>query len=372
MAPPLGGAGGRKAGRTGGACRIGSLALIALALAVTLSAHLFISRSASAAQEGTAAVAASAAHLQTQLERLLKENGDLHGSLAEAQEKLAEADAQLRVARELASHDGAGGVSREACDAAGFAKASCPACVCNCPGKAAAIPGATCACDTYAAAVDPASIDPALRGPLAEGAKSPPLGCAPARGLFENKADKLLFLPPDYCDVDAGTVAGTSPDNDGVSHFERLDPGSVTYNADGLCHWGALYAWKARPDVAMCTHDPAVDTQVRSERAREGGAEAEAEAEARGAARCARLSRGRSYSRERAAHTICRRRWLLPPGVPIFPLPPLLFFPCRCPRRSTPPAAGSSRTSCPRWRRWRAPRSARSCWTLAPTWAPFP
>lgn len=270
--PPLGGAGGRKAGRTsgGGACRLGSLALIALALAVTLSGHLFISRSASAAEEGTAAVAASAAHLQTQLERLLKENGELHGSLAEAQERLAEADAQLRVARELAARGGGGGAgaTREACEAAGFAKASCPACVCNCPGKTAAIPGASCACDSYAAAVDPSAVDPAVRGPLAEGAKSPPLGCAPSRGLYEDKVDKLLYLPPDYCDVDAGT-AGASAENDGVSHFERLDPASVTYNADGACHWGALYAWKARPDVAMCTHDPDVDMQASGQRERQ-------------------------------------------------------------------------------------------------------
>lgn len=245
---------------------------------------------------------------RAQIERLLRENGELHAALAEAQEKLQQSEADLRVSRELQSE----GVTKAQCEAAGFCKSSCPACVCNCPAAAAPLPaaggGASSAC-TYE--VTEAEIDPDLRGPPAGGAKSPPVGCAPSRGLYEDKVAKIMYLPPDYCDVEARTnggfeccrrlclcwlrfaervihdswkglamrsegrltqtinllheyycAAGGTFGTDGRSTFERLQPSDVTYDADGQCHWGALRMWAGHEHVQMCTHDPKVDMQV--------------------------------------------------------------------------------------------------------------
>ena len=91
-------------------------------------------------------------------------------------------------------------------------------------------------------------------------------GCAPSRGLYEDRVEKLLVLPPDYCDLGALTShKRPKPPAGDAGGFTPLPVESVALAASGGCHWATVKSWApslAVPELRMCTHDPKTDQHV--------------------------------------------------------------------------------------------------------------
>lgn len=231
---------------------------VVLALIATGCLHLLVTRANTASQD--------VFDSQLEVQRLTKESNDFKAALFEAQSSVSELTRDLEIAQAAVS-------ARRTQQQLACPVPTCPDCVCNCPRAAADQSG------NDASPAKPVPIFPSADiGVAPLGAKSPPAGCGPSRGLYEDKQRGLLVLPPDYCDVSGAGVSSKGVAAPATSRFERVDPATVTLAADGECHWAPLFAWRERPHTEMCTHDPAVDGHV-SHAVHKGGSWLKAESE---------------------------------------------------------------------------------------------